>query len=228
MKKYLIIALVVIALIVGGLIFWNQSYKFDEAEFQQIVLDHIQTDIAEYKEEYGWTDVDAQIDLSDISVVSDGKIGKSLIWLEGEVGIVLNVKEITDALTAEDYSYDLYLQMHDVWFGLAQMEAPRHTGYDGGTHVAFADDAGNRYTTEFDYSDVVRIYKNDEAVFEKQLEKPKKVTAKRNEDGDFRCSKCGSWVSHVTSNGYCSSCVDIYVNEWYIAIDGNVYVDRGY
>ena len=228
MKKAIAIILAVIVLVVGGIVVWNQSFKYDEEEFAQFVYDHIQPDIEAYKEQYGWTDVEAKIDLSDITVVSDRKNMYDLCVLEGEVGIELKVKEIIDAVTAEEYSYDLYQQIHRTWFGLAQMYTQYHTGYDSSTHVVFVDDAGNRYTTHWGYDYVVQILKNDEVVFEKQLEKPKTVKIKRNEDGDFYCSKCHRWVSHVASNGYCSNCVDIYVNEWYIAIDGNVYVDRGY
>ena len=229
MKKILIIILAVAILLVGGIIAVKQYYKFDEAEFSQIILDHIQPSIEEYKEKYGWTDLEVQIDLSDVQVVSEKSNPYDTCDLEGEVGVALNVKEVTEAVSTGEYSYELFRQIVEPSFGLAQMDAQYYKGYDWSVNEYFVDNEGNRYTAKLGYDDVARIFKNDEVVFEKQLEKPKKkVSAERNDDGKFRCKKCGSWVSHVAANGSCKNCVDIYDNEWYIAIDGNVYVDRGY
>ena len=228
MKKVLIVILIVAVLLVGGIVAKNQYYKFDEADFSQIVLDHIQPDIEAYKEEYGWTDVDVQVDLSDIKILSERKNRHDVCEMEGEVTVLLNVKEVSDALAAEDYSYELYQQIKLLSFGLAQMDAQYYGGYENSVNEIVVDNEGNHYTAEFDYDYVVKLYKNDELVFEKQLEKPKNKVSVESKDGKFRCKKCGSWVSHVAANGSCKNCVDIYDNEWYIAIDGNVYVDRGY
>ena len=228
MKKGLIIFLALVVLIVGGIVFYKQSLRFDDAEFSQIVLEHIQPDIDEYMEEYGWTDVDVQVDLSNITVVSERKSSSGLCYLDGEVAVKLNVKEITQALEAEEYSEELCRQIAATSFGLSQMYTQYQTGYDTTVAESFVDNEGNEYTSMFGYDNVLRLYKNEEVVFEKEMPKEEKKSTKVNKDGKYLCSKCGDWVSHVTANGYCSTCVDIYFNDWYIAIDGNVYVDRGY
>lgn len=227
MKKGLLIFLALVVLITAGIIAWKQSLKFDEAEFAQIVKEHIQPDVDAYMEEYGWTEVDVQIDMSDITVVSERKGSRGICYLDGEVGVKLNVKEITQALEAEDYSEELCRQIAATSFGLAHMYTQYHSGYSWLVNECFVDNEGNEYTAMFDYDDVLRLYKNEEPVFEKEMPKEKKPV-KVNKDGKYLCSKCGSWVNNVTAKGYCSTCTDIYSNDWYIAIDGNVYVDKAY
>ena len=227
MKKALIIILAVVVVIVGAVIAKNQFYKFDEADFSQLILAHIQPDIDEYKEEYGWSDVDAQVDLSGITVVSERKNKYDATELDGAVKVKLYVKEVVQAVEAEEYTEELCRQIAATSFGLGQMDAQYYKGYDMPINDVFVDSDGNEYTAMFGYDDFLRLYKNEEVVFEKEMPKDKKTVAV-NKDGKYRCSKCGSWVSHVTAKGYCSTCTDIYSNDWYIGLDGNVYVDRGY
>ena len=212
MKKVLLILLAVAVLITAGIILRRQSLKFDGEDFSQIVLDHIQPNVDEYMEEYGWTDVDVQIDLSEITVVSERKNKHDATKLDGTVKVKLSVKEITEALEAEDYTEDLCRQIAASSFGLGQMDAQYYMGYDTLINEVFVDAEGNEYTARFDYDDFLRLYKNGDTIFEKEMPKEKK-SVKVNKDGEYRCSKCGHWVSHVTAKGYCSTCTDIYSNQ---------------
>lgn len=40
------------------------------------------------------------------------------------------------------------------------------------------------------------------------------------------CVKCGHPAEYLAANGYCKVCVDVYMKDYYIGLDGNVYPDR--
>ena len=101
----------------------------------------------------------------------------------------------------EEYTEELCRQIAATSFGLGQMDAQYYKGYDMPIDDVFVDSDGNEYTAMFGYDDFLRLYKNEEVVFEKEMPKDKKTVAV-NKDGKYRCSKCGSWVSHVTAKGY--------------------------
>lgn len=234
MKKKIIIIGVAIAVIILGIIVTNVLLGFDEKDFKESLIEYIQPQLDEYKSEYGWTDVQVDVDLSGIDVVSERAITQSASWIDGEVGFILNVKEINEAVKNEDYSFELAQQIDSVSFDLDDFEDKKYSGlfWINPKDVAYVDSEGNSIYADAYYTGSSVIKVNGEEVFSTEAEveeyKGNSGAGGSGHSGEKRCKKCGSWVKYTAANGYCKSCVDIYNNEWYVGIDGNVYVDRGY
>ena len=223
MKKILIIILIVAVVAVGAVFAINSTMRYKEEDFKNILVAYGKDYFGGHKELYGWSDIEVDVDLSSVTVERQRNIMNNSCWLDGEVTYLLNVKEINEAFEGEEFTRELARDMGTISFSYTYLHTPQYGGYQNcPVNVVFVDDEGNILSADYWYDGSYQIYKNGDIVAEDGAAESFGLPEGKS------CRKCGDTNVPLTSNRYCSLCVDIYLNEWYIALDGNVYVDKAY
>ncbi len=253
-----LVSLILLAAIGAGAVYFiNASWKYDAEAAEQVkaeIMDDLVVYMIDFKKEH--PEAVVELDFSDVRVSEERTILDSFGELEGTARFIISSPEINPVLEKNEYTYDDYEKI--AYFDISLMDTSNKLyGYvstdnyslgdvDFSLESFYKDSNSNLYytTTESIEEGIAligthyRIIKNNEIVFE-HTETHAPVypggggggggsSSGSSSSGNKKCSKCGSYVSHTTANGMCKTCVDIYVNDWYIGYDGDVYIDRPY
>ncbi len=237
-KKRRILAVIILVLLVvgiaGGVVLNKMSLRYSEEKMREEMMSYLQPQIDSMKQSFGFSDVQVELDLSSITVEAERTSRNSKGILKGYALCYFIIPEINAILESGNVTYQNYITLQKIDSGINtfSFESEYYHSVSISDSVMFKDSQGNVYDIfgycQQDGGGDYRLEKNNSETLIEHTEPKKYKGGSSSSSGGKKCSKCGSYVSRTTSNGMCSTCVDIYVNDWKIGWDGEVYVDKPY